>query len=86
MTTMFWVLWFFIAFVVVLVALTLRQESSDTPREKYFEQSSRLAKWALLNDFSFGFSLGSTLNLDSKTIGICQKVHTTTCSANALAR
>jgi len=36
MTTMFWVLWFFIAFIVVLVALTLRQESSDTPRREIF--------------------------------------------------
>jgi hypothetical protein len=34
MTTMFWILWFFIAFVVVLVALTLRQESSDMPRRE----------------------------------------------------
>ena len=29
MTTMFWVLWFFIAFLVVLVAFTLRKENEE---------------------------------------------------------
>ena len=32
MTTMFWVLWFFIAFLVVLVAFTLRKENEEMPR------------------------------------------------------
>ena len=32
MTTMFWILWFFIAFLVVLVAFTLRKENQDMPR------------------------------------------------------
>ena len=34
MTTMFWILWFFIAFVIVLVALTLRKENDDLPRRE----------------------------------------------------
>ena len=29
MTTMFWILWFFIAFLVLLVAFTLRKENEE---------------------------------------------------------
>ena len=32
MTTMFWVLWFFIVFLVLLVAFTLRKENEEMPR------------------------------------------------------
>ena len=32
MTTMFWILWFFIAFLVLLVAFTLRKENEEMPR------------------------------------------------------
>ena len=32
MTTMFWILWFFIAFIIVLVAFTLRKETDEMPR------------------------------------------------------
>lgn len=34
MTTMFWILWFFIAFLVVLIAFTLRKESEEMPRRE----------------------------------------------------
>jgi len=34
MSAIFWVLWFFIAFVTVLVAFTLRKENEDTPRRE----------------------------------------------------
>ncbi|GIR34124.1 MAG: hypothetical protein CM15mP47_3500 [Methanobacteriota archaeon] len=33
MTTMFWILWFFIAFIIVLVAFTLRKENENAARE-----------------------------------------------------
>ena len=29
---MFWILWFFIAFLVLLVAFTLRKENEEMPR------------------------------------------------------
>ena len=29
---MFWILWFFIAFIIVLVAFTLRKETEEMPR------------------------------------------------------
>ena len=32
MTTMFWILWFFIAFLVLLVAFTQRKENEEMPR------------------------------------------------------
>ena len=32
MNTIFWVLWFFIAFITVLVAFTLRKENQEMPR------------------------------------------------------
>ena len=32
MTTMFWILWFFIAFLILLVAFTLRKENEEMPR------------------------------------------------------
>ena len=34
MNTIFWILWFFIAIVVVLVAFTLRKESEEMPRRE----------------------------------------------------
>jgi hypothetical protein len=34
MTTMFWILWFFIAFIIVLVAFTLRKETEEMPRRE----------------------------------------------------
>ena len=34
MTTMFWILWFFIAFIIVLVAFTLRKENEEMPRRE----------------------------------------------------
>ena len=33
MTTMFWILWFFIAFLVLLVAFTLRKENEERMRK-----------------------------------------------------
>jgi hypothetical protein len=32
MSTIFWILWFFIAFIIVLVALTLRKENEEMPK------------------------------------------------------
>ena len=34
MSTIFWVLWFFIAFIIVLIAFTLRKENEDIPRRE----------------------------------------------------
>ena len=34
MSTFFWVLWFFIAFIIVLIALTLRKENEEMPRRE----------------------------------------------------
>ena len=31
---MFWILWFFIAFIIVLVAFTLRKETEEMPRRE----------------------------------------------------
>ena len=34
MSTIFWVLWFFIAFIIVLIAFTLRKENEEIPRRE----------------------------------------------------
>ena len=34
MSTLFWILWFFIAFIIILVAFTLRKETDEVPRRE----------------------------------------------------
>ena len=73
MTTMFWI--GFIAFLVLLVAFTLRKENEEMPRQTFFERSNRPERWAWLNAFP-GSSRGSTLDSDCKTTGTCPKALT----------
>ena len=84
MTTMFWILWFFIAFVVVLVAFTLRQESRTCLAGTFYVQWNQPVKWVLQNACSCGSFRGSTRDSDCKTTGTCPKVPTTTCIAKCL--
>ena len=81
MTTMFWILWFFIAFIIVLVAFTLRKENEEMPRRE-IPSSSRIDRkdGFRRTDRSYGYFPGSTLDLEFKIIGICLKVHITTCT------
>jgi len=58
MTTMFWILWFFIAFLVVLIAFTLRKESEEMPRREILRAVESTGKMVLLNGRSFGSFLG----------------------------
>ena len=81
MTTMFWILWFFIAFIIVLVAFTLRKENEEMPRREILRAVESTGRMGFAErSFLCGYFPGSTLDLEFRIIGICLKVHITTCT------
>ena len=55
MSTIFWVLWFFIAFIIVLIAFTLRKENEEIPEGKSFALLSQAVRWDSPRELSSGF-------------------------------
>ena len=80
MNTIFWILWFFIAIVVVLVAFTLRKESEEMRGGRSLPPSNPAGAWVSLNGRSSGPSHGSTPVSGSRITGTCRRMPTTTCT------
>ena len=78
---MFWILWFFIAFIIVLVAFTLRKETEEMPRREILRAVESTGGMGISERASCGFSHGWTHVSVSKIIGTCPRVHITTCTA-----
>ena len=81
MNTISIVLWFFIAFVAVLVAFTLRKEDEEMPRREILRAVESSGSMGLAErSFLWVFS-GLTRASASKTTGTCRSPRTTTCTA-----
>ena len=84
MTTMFWILWFFIAFIIVLVAFTLRKENEEMPRREILRAVESSGKMGFAErSFLWVFSWLDT-RFRIQDIGTCQKVLTITCTDRCL--